>query len=208
MAFRKIPTIAARARPEIVIGPMLTPPCSLYCTPIDMTRIRLATNFLNDEESMFVSGNQKLAEENNFYVITGTQSIKTIRAKQNKEKYDVIIIDYMQLIMSAGNRGGNRASEVGDISRGLKAIATDFGIPVIATTGGGTNEIVIDGYNGYLISPKDEDELYKKTLDLLNNEHLRVEISNNAKKHIIDNFTLERSTKQYIELYKSVLKIV
>ena len=38
----------------------------------------------------------------------------------------------MQLIMSAGNRGGNRASEVGDISRGLKAIATDFGIPVIA----------------------------------------------------------------------------
>lgn len=99
---------------------------------IDMTRIRLATNFLNDEESMFVSGNQKLAEENNFYVITGTQSIKTIRAKQNKEKYDVIIIDYMQLIVSIGNRGGNRASEVGDISRGLKAIATDFGIPVIA----------------------------------------------------------------------------
>lgn len=83
-----------------------------------------------------------------------------------------------------------------------------FGVPVIATTGGGTNEIVIDGYNGYLISPKDEDALYKKILDLLNNEHLRVEISNNAKKHIIDNFTLERSTKQYIELYKSVLKIV
>ena len=49
--------------------------------------------------------------------------------------------------------------------------------------------------------------LYKKILDLLNNEHLRVEISNNAKKHIIDNFTLERSTIQYIELYKSVLGI-
>ena len=99
---------------------------------IDMTRIRLATNFLNDEEEKFKSGNEQLSDEKNFFVITGTKSIKQIRAKQNKEKYDVIIIDYLQLIVSAGNRGGNRASEVGDISRGLKAIATDFQIPVIA----------------------------------------------------------------------------
>lgn len=99
---------------------------------IDMSRIRLATNFLNDEQTLFASGNEKLKEERNFFVITGTQSIKTIRAKQNKERYDIIIIDYMQLIMSSGNRGGNRASEVGDISRGLKAIASDFNIPVIA----------------------------------------------------------------------------
>lgn len=99
---------------------------------IDMTRIRLATNFLNDEEEKFKSGNEQLSDEKNFFVITGTKSIKQIRAKQNKEKYDVIIIDYLQLIVSAGNRGGNRASEVGDISRGLKAIATDFKIPVIA----------------------------------------------------------------------------
>lgn len=99
---------------------------------IDMSRIRLATNFLNDEQSKFESGNQKLMGERNFFVITGTQTIKSIRAKQNKERYDIIIIDYMQLITSSGNRGGNRASEVGDISRGLKAIATDFSIPVIA----------------------------------------------------------------------------
>lgn len=99
---------------------------------IDMTRIRLATTFLNDEETKFEKGNQKLTKETNFYIITGTQSIKSIRAKQRKEKYDVIIVDYLQLITSTGNRGGNRASEVGDISRGLKAIATDFDIPVIA----------------------------------------------------------------------------
>jgi replicative DNA helicase len=99
---------------------------------IDMTRIRLATTFLNDEQSKFESGNDKLTEEKNFFIITGTQSIKSMRAKQKKEHYDVIIVDYLQLIASSGNRGGNRASEVGDISRGLKAIATDFDIPVIA----------------------------------------------------------------------------
>ena len=83
-----------------------------------------------------------------------------------------------------------------------------FGIPVIATTGGGTNEIVIDGYNGYLISPKDEDALYQKIMNLLNNNHLRAEISSNAKKHVVDNFSLEKSTSQYVELYNSVLKVV
>ena len=83
-----------------------------------------------------------------------------------------------------------------------------FGIPVIATTGGGTNEIVIDGYNGYLIFPKDEDALYQKIMNLLNNNHLRAEISSNAKKHVVDNFSLEKSTTQYVELYNSVLKVV
>lgn len=98
---------------------------------IDMTRIRLANNFLNDERVKFEEGNEKLKAEKNCYVITGTQSVNTIRAIQNKEKYDVIIIDYMQLLQPAIKRN-NRAAEVGDISRGIKAIATDFKIPVFA----------------------------------------------------------------------------
>lgn len=99
---------------------------------IDMTRIRLANSFLNDEESQFASGNEKLSHEKNFYVITGTQTIKKIKAIQKKYKFDVIIIDYMQLIVPQSSRNSTRASEVGEISRGLKAIATDFNIPVIA----------------------------------------------------------------------------
>lgn len=99
---------------------------------IDMTRIRRAINFLNDEKAKFDNGNSQLQGEKNFYVITGTQTISKIRAIQKKYNFDIIIIDYLQIITSTGNRGGNRASEVGDISRGLKAIATDFNIPVIA----------------------------------------------------------------------------
>ena len=98
---------------------------------IDMTRIRLATNFLNDEKELFDKGNSILSEENNVFVISGSQSIAKIRAYQKRNKFQVIVVDYLQLIVPAGNRG-NRASEVGDISRGLKAIATDFQIPVIA----------------------------------------------------------------------------
>lgn len=98
---------------------------------IDMTRIRRAVNFLGDEYGKFESGNQILEKEKNVQVISGTQSINSLRLAQKKENFQVIVIDYLQLIQSTGKRA-NRAAEVGDISRGLKAIATDFHIPVIA----------------------------------------------------------------------------
>ena len=44
---------------------------------------------------------------------------------------DLVIIDYLQL-MSSGMSGVNRQQEVSDISRTLKVMANDLGIPVIA----------------------------------------------------------------------------
>ena len=98
---------------------------------IDMTRIRLATTFLNDEKEKFEKGNEILRQETNVTTFTGTQTINSIRAIQKRENFQIIVIDYLQLIQSTSRRN-NRVSEVGDISRGLKAIATDFNIPVIA----------------------------------------------------------------------------
>lgn len=98
---------------------------------IDMTRIRLATTFLNDEREKFEKGNEILAKETNVSTLTGSYSIAKIRAEQKKHGFDIIVIDYLQLIQVISKRQ-NRATEVGDISRGLKAIAKDFNIPVIA----------------------------------------------------------------------------
>lgn len=98
---------------------------------IDMTRIRLANNFLGDEYQKFEEGNKQLEEEKNVKIISGTHDINKIRQAQKKENFDVIVVDYLQLIQSNGKRA-NRTSEVGDISRGLKTLATDFKIPVIA----------------------------------------------------------------------------
>lgn len=99
---------------------------------IDLNRIRLGTTFLNNEKSLFDEGNAKIAKENNVYVISGMQTINNIRQIQKKYDFDVIVIDYLQLIKPDGKRNGNRIAEVGDISRGIKAIASDFKIPVIA----------------------------------------------------------------------------
>ena len=99
---------------------------------IDLNRIRLGINFLGNEQMLFEEGNKKIAEEKNVYIVSGTQTIKSIRQQQRKYDFDIIVIDYLQLINPDGKRNGNRVAEVGDISRGLKAIARDFNIPVIA----------------------------------------------------------------------------
>lgn len=99
---------------------------------IDLSRIRLGTNFLNNEKALFDEGNDKLAAENNVYAISGILTLTKIRQLVKKYRFQVIVIDYLQLIKTEGNRNGNRTYEVGDISRGLKEIASDFNIPVIA----------------------------------------------------------------------------
>ena len=99
---------------------------------IDLNRIRLGTRFLNNEKSMFDEGNLQLQKENNVYVVSGMQTISGIRKLQKKYGFEVIVVDYLQLIKPENKRNGNRVAEVGDISRGLKALASDFKIPVIA----------------------------------------------------------------------------
>ena len=99
---------------------------------IDLSRIRLGINFLNNERELFSKGNEQLEKETNVYIISGMQTIHSIRQLQKKHGFQVIVVDYLQLIKTESKRNGNRATEVGEISRGLKAIATDFDIPVIA----------------------------------------------------------------------------
>ncbi|WP_293766154.1 replicative DNA helicase [uncultured Aquitalea sp.] len=52
-------------------------------------------------------------------------------ARQHGGKLGLIVIDYLQL-MSGSGRGDNRTAELGEISRGLKGLAKELAVPVIA----------------------------------------------------------------------------
>lgn len=66
---------------------------------------------------------------------TGGISLYDLRNKARKwkreNKIKLLIVDYLQLI-DAGIKGGNREQEVSAISRGLKALAKELDIPIIA----------------------------------------------------------------------------
>jgi len=57
---------------------------------------------------------------------------KARRLKQSQGKLDLIIVDYLQLMSGGGKRFENRTQEVSAISRGLKALAKELSVPVIA----------------------------------------------------------------------------
>ncbi len=63
-------------------------------------------------------------------------SIMEARAKARRElrgqKAGLIIVDYLQLMQTSNRRDGNRAVEVGELSRGLKILAKEMNMPVIA----------------------------------------------------------------------------
>ena len=64
-------------------------------------------------------------------------SVMELRTKARRLKMeqglDLLIVDYLQLMQPGQqNRDGNRVQEVSDISRGLKALARELGIPIMA----------------------------------------------------------------------------
>ncbi len=64
-------------------------------------------------------------------------SISEMRAKarrllQARGQLDLIIVDYLQLMSGGGKRYENRTQEVSAISRGLKALAKEMNVPVMA----------------------------------------------------------------------------
>ena len=98
---------------------------------IGLTRLRRAKKFLGDEKERFDRANEVLERRNSIVITTGSKSVSEIRAESRHMGYDVIIIDYLQLLKPEREYRGNRYAEVGAISKATKALAMELNIPVI-----------------------------------------------------------------------------
>jgi replicative DNA helicase len=56
------------------------------------------------------------------------------RARRLKRRHDIglIVVDYLQLLQGTGRANDNRVNEISEISRGLKTLAKELSVPVIA----------------------------------------------------------------------------
>lgn len=103
---------------------------------IDGTKLRTG-RLDNNDWTKLSEGISQLADTNIYIDDTPGISIGEIRSKcrrlnASKEGLGVVIIDYLQLISGSSKYSGNRQQEVSDISRSLKTMALELGVPVIA----------------------------------------------------------------------------
>lgn len=82
--------------------------------------------------------------------------------------------------------------------------AMSIGVPVIASKGGGTEEIISDGKDGYLVNPGDVNQAYSIMSTILSDENLYKTISSNAINKIRTKFSFENMIKSYMDLYNTL----
>lgn len=102
---------------------------------VDAWNIR--TGNLSDEDfSKLSEAMGEMAEAPIYIDDTAGLSVLEMRTKARRAAHEtplgLIIIDYLQLMQGSGRSDGNRVQEVSEISRGLKLIARELNVPVIA----------------------------------------------------------------------------
>ena len=103
---------------------------------IDGFKLRTGS-LMNQDWKRINEAASQLANTNLVMDDTPGITIGEIRAKcrrlaSSEKGLSLIIIDYLQLISGGKNYGANRQQEVSDISRSLKTLAMELGVPVIA----------------------------------------------------------------------------
>ena len=79
--------------------------------------------------------------------------------------------------------------------------------PVVATNGRGINELVLHGKTGFLVDSNDAHELSKRIEQLLADEELANRMGNAGRERIKREFSLEKMTNLYVELYERLLNV-
>ncbi|MBS6397964.1 MAG: replicative DNA helicase [Clostridiales bacterium] len=102
---------------------------------VDAQKIR--TGRLTDEEWMnLVEGSANIANSKLIIDDTPGISLPALRSKCRKLKMEhdikIVIIDYLQLMSGSNSNAASRQQEISDISRGLKALARELNVPVVA----------------------------------------------------------------------------
>jgi replicative DNA helicase len=113
----------------------------MLCAQSNVSLWKMRSGKLSDSEenndfARINDGMGQLAEAPIFIDDSPSCSVMDIRTKARRLKVekglDLLIIDYLQLMEGRGKHTDNRVQEVAEISRGLKGIARELNIPVIA----------------------------------------------------------------------------
>jgi len=102
---------------------------------VDAQKLRNG-NLTDADWERLVEGAEGVARSNLIIDDTPGISLAELRSKCRKYKLEhnlgIIMIDYLQLMSGSGRSSDSRQQEISDISRGLKALARELNVPVVA----------------------------------------------------------------------------
>jgi len=113
----------------------------MLCAQANVSLWRMRTGKLSDKEedndfSRIGEAMGRLSEAPIFIDDSASSNIMEIRTKARRLQVEkglgLLIVDYLQLMEGRGKYGDNRVQEVSEITRGLKGIARELNIPVLA----------------------------------------------------------------------------
>ena len=82
--------------------------------------------------------------------------------------------------------------------------AMSSGVPVIATKAGVFEEMILPNQTGYIIEYNDIDTISKHLSNLLSNEDLLNEMSEQARARVINAFNIQKEAKRLIDIYHQI----
>jgi len=108
----------------------------MLCSEAEVSGHKLRTGYLGERDwEKLVQAAAKLSEASVYVDDSASITVMEMRARARRLKKEaglgLIIIDYLQLIQGS-NRRESRQQEISEISRSLKGLAKEMGVPVIA----------------------------------------------------------------------------
>ncbi|HEY4212364.1 MAG TPA: replicative DNA helicase [Steroidobacteraceae bacterium] len=96
----------------------------------------LRTGRLSDDDWVRITSATSQLQESKVFIdetpaLTPTELRARARRVKREHGLDLVVVDYLQLMQVPGTKE-NRATEIAEISRGLKVLAKELGVPVIA----------------------------------------------------------------------------
>ena len=112
---------------------------NMLCSEARVDAQLLRKGLLNDEQfTMLTTAASRLSEAPIFIDESAGLGLLDVKAKTRRlvAQHDIklVIVDYLQLMETVVRRDDNRALEVAELSRGLKGLARELDIPVIAVS--------------------------------------------------------------------------
>jgi glycosyltransferase involved in cell wall biosynthesis len=78
-------------------------------------------------------------------------------------------------------------------------------LPCVASKIGGVEALITNNENGVLFESENSDKLAKKCIDLLQDRKKRKYLGENARMHMLANYSFEAISEKYVDLYESLI---